>query len=149
MEISEAFKLIQRLENLPEIYDQIETAVCAVVQSYYSEMLVVEQAEAAIMTKEKYSYDELAPLLRRKTLIHEKYWSNPSDFYRPCSSSSEPDHVWKNLVGIEVLQNGDEDNSIFIFKASYVDPTINLTTARAYLLKLKDSSLKIEHLFFG
>jgi hypothetical protein len=149
MEINEALKLVQRLENLPEIYDQIERAVCAVMQSYYSEVLEVELTEAAIMTKENYSYDELRPLLERKKLIHEKYWSNSSAFYRPCSSSSEPDHVWNNLASIEVLQNGDENDSLFIFKASYIDPTISLTTERAYLLKLKDSSLKIEHLFFG
>jgi hypothetical protein len=149
MEINDALKLIQRLENLPEIYDQIERAVCGVMQSYYTEMLEVEIAEAAVMANESYEHDELTPFLESKRLIHEKYWSNLSGFYRPCSSSSEPEHVWNNLLDIEVIQNGDENNSLFIFKANYRDPDINVTTVRAYLLKLKDESLKIEHLFFG
>ena len=149
MEINDALKLIQRLENLPEIYDQMERAVCAVMKNYYSEILEVELSEATIMANENHRHDELTPFIERKKAIHAKYWSNNSAFYQPCSSSSEPEHIWNNLIDIEVLQNVDDNNLLFMFKANYKDPAINLTTARAYLLKVNKSSLKIEHLFFG
>lgn len=66
MEINDALKLIQRLENLPEIYDQMERAVCAVMKNYYSEILEVELSEATIMANENYRHDELTPFIERK-----------------------------------------------------------------------------------
>ncbi|GIZ13064.1 hypothetical protein [Pseudomonas sp. NCCP-436] len=110
MEINDALKLIQRLENLPEIYDQMERAVCAVMKNYYSEILEVELSEATIMASGNYKDDELTPFIERKKAIHAKYWSNNSAFYQPCSSSSKPERVWNNLTDIEVLQNGDDSN---------------------------------------
>ncbi|MFC3153478.1 hypothetical protein ACFOEK_20730 [Litoribrevibacter euphylliae] len=149
MEISDALKLIDRINNLPEIYDQIERAVIATMHSYYSEILNIEMEEAKIMEGEDYNHDELAPLIENKKSIHEKYWSNPAGFYQPCSSSSSPDHIWNNLSSIEILQNGDDELPLFLFKANYTDQDINLTTNRAYLLKLRGTQLKIEHTFFG
>ena len=149
MEISDALKIIDRINHLPEIYEQIEKAVLAVMYSYYNEILTVELDEAKIMNGDEYGNEDLNPLIGQKKLIHAKYWSNLAGFYQPCSSSSEPEHVWSNLSEIEILQNGDDDNPLFIFKAKYTDQDFNLTTNRAYLLRLSGTLLKIEHTFFG
>ncbi|WP_197432147.1 hypothetical protein [Ectopseudomonas composti] len=66
MEINEALRLIQRLENLPEIYDQMERVVYAVMNNYYSEILEVELNEATVMANENYKHDELTPFIERK-----------------------------------------------------------------------------------
>ncbi|MDH0036841.1 hypothetical protein [Pseudomonas sp. GD04019] len=149
MEISDALKMIDRINHLPEIYDQIEKSVLAVIYSYYNEILTVELDEAVIMNDDEYDDEELSRLIEQKKLIHAKYWSNLAGFYQSCSSSSEPDHVWSNFSEIEILQNGDEGNSLFLFKAKYKDQDSNLTTNRAYLLRLNGALLKIEHTFFG
>ncbi|WP_394233361.1 hypothetical protein [Pseudomonas anguilliseptica] len=149
MEIRDALNLIHRIENLPEIYNKIEMAVCSVIHSYFDEMLNIEKKESAIMEREDYRSDELSPFLDQKRSIHDKYWSNPSAYYRPCSSSSEPRHVWAYLCDIEVLQNGDDENSLFIFKANYKKPDSSTKIVKAFILKISGSSLKIEHEFFG
>lgn len=149
MEISDALRLIDRIQNLPEIYGRIERAVFSVIHSYYGEILHVELEEAKIMESDDFKHNELDKFVEAKKLIHSKYWSNLAVFYQPCSSSSQPDHVWSNLSGIEILQNGDNDNSLFIFKAKYTNSETKLVTDRAYLLKLTDGELKIEHTFFG
>ncbi|WP_421231316.1 hypothetical protein [Aeromonas sp. 603079] len=66
MEINEALKLIQRLEYPPEIYDQMERAVCAVMKNYNSEILEVELNEVAVMANKNYKHDELTPCIERK-----------------------------------------------------------------------------------
>jgi len=149
MEISDALKMIDRINHLPEIYDQIEKAVLAVMYSYYNEILTVELDEAKVMNTDEYDEKDLSHLIEQKKQIHAKYWSNLAGFYQPCSSSSEPDHVWSNFSEMEILQNGDDENSLFIFKAKYTDQEFNLTTNRAYLLRLSGTLLKIEHTFFG
>ena len=149
MEISDALKMIDRINYLPEIYGQMEKAVLATMYSYYNEILTAELNEAKIMSSGEYNDNDLDHSIEQKKLIHAKYWSNLAGFYQPCSSSSEPDHVWSNFSEIEILQNGDEGNSLFIFKAKYTDQDFNLTTNRAYLLRLSGTLLKIEHTFFG
>lgn len=149
MEIRDALNLIHRIENLPEIYNKIEMAVCSVIHSYFDEMLEVEKKESAVMGREDYSSDEMNSFLDQKRSIHDKYWSNHSAYYQPCSSSSEPRHVWAYLCDIEVLQNGDDENSLFIFKANYKKPDSSTKIAKAFILKESGSSLKIEHEFFG
>ncbi|WAJ38469.1 hypothetical protein OU800_04315 [Pseudomonas sp. GOM7] len=149
MEIRDALNLIHRIENLPEIYNKIEMAVYSVIHSYFDEMLEVEKKESAIMEREDYSFDELSSFLDQKRSIHDKYWSNPSEYYRPCSSSSEPRHVWAYLCDIEVLQNGDDENSLFIFKANYKKTGDSTKVVKAFILRVSGSSLKIEHEFFG
>ncbi|MDH0097251.1 hypothetical protein L1F06_016085 [Ectopseudomonas hydrolytica] len=149
MEIRDALNLIHRIENLPEIYNKIEMAVCSVIHSYFDEMLEVEKKESAVMGRENYSSDELNSFLDQKRSIYDKYWSNHSAYYQPCSSSSEPRHVWAHLCDIEVLQNGDDENPLFIFKANYKKPDSSTKIAKAFILKESGSSLKIEHEFFG
>ena len=149
MEISDALKMIDRINHLPEIYDQLEKVALAVIHSYYNEILTAELEEAKTMNGDQYDNEDLGRLIEQKKLIHAKYWSNPAGFYQPCSSSSEPDHVWSNFSEIEILQNGDEENSLFIFKAKYTDQDFNLTTNRAYILRLNGTLMKIEHAFFG
>lgn len=149
MEIRDALNLINRIENLPEIYNKIEMAVCAVIHSYFDEMLEVEKKESVVMERGDYDSDELNLFLDQKKSIHDKYWSNQSIYYRPCSSSSEPRHVWAYLCDIEVLQNGDDENSLFIFKANYKKSESSTKIIKAFILKASGSSLKIEHEFFG
>ncbi len=149
MEIRDALNLIHRIENLPEIYNKIELAVCAVIHSYFDEMLEVEEKESAVMEREDYNSDELNLFIDQKRSVHDKYWSSQSIYYRPCSSSSEPKHVWAYLCDIEVLQNGDDENSLFIFKANYKKSETSTKIIKAFILKISGSSLKIEHEFFG
>ncbi|WP_325892440.1 hypothetical protein [Grimontia sp. NTOU-MAR1] len=149
MDINDALNMIRRLENLPEIYDQIERAVCGVVHSYFQDMLEVERLEAEIMSSSDYNRDELEPHLEKKAEIHKKYWSNSSPFYQPCSSSSSPEHIWECLSDIEILQNGDDDCSLYIFKANLKDPDHGLVSKKAFILKLKEGHLYIGHELFG
>ncbi|WP_417526549.1 hypothetical protein [Marinomonas shanghaiensis] len=149
MDLEDAFNLINRIENLPQIYDEIEKAICSVVHSYFQELLEVEEQEAVIMGKENYERSELTPYLNKKSEIHNKYWSNSAKFYQPCSSSSSPEHIWECLSDIEVLQNGDDENNLYIFKAKSKNPDNGLLTNKAFLLKLEDDKLLIEHEFFG
>ncbi len=149
MELSKALRLIDRIKNLPEIHDQIERAVLAVIYSYYEEILHVELEEANIMAHEDLGRHDLDKLISAKKIIHEKYWSNLASFYQPCSSSSQPDHIWSNFSDIKIFQNGDDENSLFLFTAKYTNSGVNTTSSRAYLLKLNEGKLKIEHTFFG
>lgn len=149
MDLKDALRLVERLENLPELHERIERAVCAVVHSYFQEMLEVEKLEAKIMEATDRDYDALDPLLEQKEEIHKKYWSNPSEFYLPCSASSHPEHLWDGLSNIEVLQNGDDDYPLFVFKADSKDPTHGLITKKAFILRLDDGHLRIEHELFG
>ncbi len=66
MEIRDALNLINRIENLHEIYNKIEMAVCAVMHSYFDEMLEVEKKESAVMEREDYDSDELNLFLDQK-----------------------------------------------------------------------------------
>ena len=114
MEIREALSLIDRLQNLPDLYDRIEVAVCGLVHRYYDELYEVEKIEAEIIDAVGFRDERLSALLNKKVEIHEKYWSNKSPFYKPCSAGNSPEHVWDTLADIEILQNGDDDNSLYI-----------------------------------
>jgi len=149
MDINDALNMIRRIENLPEFYDQTEQAVCAVVHSYFQEILAVEKLEAEIMSSPDYNRDDLDPHLEKKAEIRKKYWSNPPQFYHPCSSSSSPEHLWECISDIEVLQNGDDENSLYIFRANSKDPDHGLVTKKAFILKLKEDHLYTEHELFG
>jgi hypothetical protein len=149
MEVSEALSLISRLKNLPDLYDRIEVAVCGLIHRYYDELFELEKSEAEIIDSVGFDDDRLPALLSRKSEIHEKYWSNKSIFYKPCSAGNTPDHVWDSLTNIEVLQNGDDDNSLYIFKARKLRPDGSLGTSVAFILKLVEDQLFIEHQFFG
>jgi hypothetical protein len=149
MEVSEALKLIDRLNNLPEIYDRVETAVCGIVHRYYSEMYAVEVAEAEIINKTGFGAEKLSSLLDKKRDIHKKYWSNQSSFYTPCSAGSDPERIWETLTNIEVLQNGDAENSLYIFSAKQLSEDGSLGVSVAFQIKLIDGELFIEHEFFG
>ncbi|MDN4694096.1 hypothetical protein QYZ45_06510 [Vibrio parahaemolyticus] len=62
MEIQEALKLVDRLQNLTDIYDNIEKAVCCTIHSYYDEMYRIEVQEAEIVINEGFRSDSLDPL---------------------------------------------------------------------------------------
>ncbi|HHG3492848.1 TPA: hypothetical protein ACPVZI_004475 [Vibrio parahaemolyticus] len=149
MEIQEALKLVNRLQNLTDIYDSIEKAVCCTIHSYYDEMYRIEVQEAEIVINEGFRSPSLDSLKVDKNEVHKKYWSNASSFYQPCSTSSEPEHVWDSLTNIEILQNGDDYNSLYIFKANKLRDDGSLGVSVAFLLKLTDNELFIEHEFFG
>ena len=149
MNIHDALNMVRRIENLPKIYDQIEKAVCGVVHTYFQEIFEVEKLEAEIMSSPDYSDDDLDSHLKKKAEIHKRYWSNSSRFYQPCSSSIHPEHIWESLCDIEILQNGDDDCPLYIFKANSKDPDNGLITKIGFILKLKEGNLYIEHKFFG
>ena len=149
MEVSEALSLIDRLKNLPDLYDRIEAAVCGLVHRYYDELFEVEKLEAEIIDSVGFDNDRLPALLNRKSEIHEKYWSNKSPYYQPCSAGNTPGHVWDSLANIEVLQNGDDENSLYIFKARKLCPDGSQGTSVAFILKLVEDQLFIDHEFFG
>ncbi|WP_435274324.1 hypothetical protein ACMAZF_13510 [Psychrobium sp. nBUS_13] len=149
MNINEALEWVKRIENLPDIYSAIEDAVIAVINSYYLELIEVEKLEAEIISKKEYEERSLDIHMATKRKIHSKYWSNSAGFYQPCSTSSHPDHVWEALSDIEVYQNGDDDNQLFIFRGKYKDPSHGVVTMRVYILKRFWNELKIEHEFYG
>ena len=149
MEISEALSLIDRLQNLPDLYDRVEAAVCGVVHRYYDELFEVEKIEAEIIDSVGFDDERLPVLLKKKSAIHEKYWSNKSSYYKPCSAGNTPDHVWNSLAAIEILQNGDDENSLYIFKAKKLRGDGSLGVSVSFILKLVDNQLFIEHEFFG
>lgn len=149
MDIDDALGMIRRIENLPEIYNRIERAVCAVVHSYYQEMLELEKLDAEIMSSPGYDRSKLDLNLQQKSEIYNKYWCNSSSYYQPCSSSSSPEHLWDCLSEIEILQNGDDENSLYIFKAKSTDPDHGSVTQKAFVLKLVKGDIYIEHEFFG
>ena len=72
MDINDVLSITRRLENLPEIYDQIERAVYAVVHSYFQDMLNVEKLEAEIMSSPDRDSDELDSHIERMVEIHKK-----------------------------------------------------------------------------
>ncbi|PMJ92676.1 hypothetical protein [Vibrio sp. 10N.261.55.A7] len=149
MEIQEALQFVDRLQNLTGIYDSIEKAVCCTVHSYYDEMYQIEAKEADIVEQKGFRSASLDLLRINKRKVHNKYWSNKANFYQPCSTSSEPSHVWNSLVNIEVLQNGDDNNSLYIFKAQKQRDDGSLGVSVGFLLQLTDNQLFIEHEFFG
>lgn len=149
MKVSEALDLIDRLKNLPDLYDRIEVAVCGLVHRYYDELYEVEKLEAEIIDAVGFDDDRLPALLSRKSEIHEKYWSNKAPYYKPCSVGNTPDHVWGLLTNIKILQNGNDENSLYIFKAIKLRPDGSLGTSVAFILKLVEDQLFIEHEFFG
>ena len=149
MNINEALDWVKRIENLPDIYSAIEDAVIAVVHSYYSELIEVEKLEAAIISRNDYEDQQLIGHMEKKKEIHERYWSNLAAFYQPCSSSSHPNYIWEALSDIEVYQNGDDDNQLFIFRGKYKDTNQGVVTLRVYVLKQTNNELKIEREFYG
>jgi len=149
MNINDAHEWIKRIENLPNTKSAIEDAVIGVINRYYSELIEIERLEAVIVSSEDFDYSVLDIHLKSKTLIHNNYWSNSAEFYQPCSASCHPEHVWEALSDIEIYQNGDDDNQLFIFRGKYTDPSHGLVTKRVYVLKRFDNELKIEHEFYG
>ena len=149
MNISDALALVERLQNLPELHEAIEVAVCGMLSSYYKEMYEVEKSEAEIIKAQGFDDDLLSPLLDQKVRIHEKYWSNLSDYYTPCSAGSEPEYMWSSLTNIEILQTGDDDAPLFLFKANKMCVDGSVGASVAFLVKASDSQLSIEHEFFG
>ena len=149
MEVNEALKLIDRLNNLSEIYGRIETAVCGLVHRYYTEVYEIEMIEAGIITKSGFGGEQLASLLDKKKDVHKRYWSNQSSFYTPCSAGNEPEHVWGTLTNIEVFQNGDDVEPLYFFNAKKLREDGSLGGSVAFLIRILDGELFIEHEFFG
>ena len=150
MDIEQAINLINRLNNLDHIYDEKQKMITAFMHEYFSEMLKIEKLEADIYTHNegKVREDRKSTLayIKDKELIHNKYWSNFSPYYTPCSSSSEPEHNWEKISEIEIMETGDDDNPQFLFICNYQDATL---VRKAFLIKIANSRLSIEHEFFG
>ncbi len=153
MKIDDALKLIDRINNLPNLYDEIDQAVAGTIYSYFEELVAIERKEKKILENEtilgKFISEDPHKYLNNKIKIHEKYWSNKSKYYQPLSAGTDLEHDWSRIHGIEILQTGDDDCPQFLFCASYKLDYSDDSNKKAYLLKLIDNQLKIEHEFFG
>ena len=153
MKIIDALKFIERVDNLPLLHNEVCNAVVGFIYSYFEDLVQIERKEQVIQ-KHNISVDRSERLdsfkyLDDKKDIHKRYWSNSEVFYIPCSSSSELDHDWTRIKNIEVLQTGNDDNPQFFFCSNYQNSKRDSFAKKAFLLRLQNNELKIEHEFYG
>ena len=147
MDIIETTNMQRRLECLPDIHKAEDVAVIKTMHAYFSEMYAIELDDKAYCeTKtEDEAYEEAS--IKRKMEVHEKYWSNMSEFYFPCAVMDQPSHNWECVNHIVILRNNDEENELFLFTAKYREQKGKPAPHIAYLLMFTDDQLMIEEKF--
>ena len=151
MKIKDVLNIFDRLVELPQMNSDLENAIVCLMKLYFSEMQEIE-LEYDRIRKELGLYSdeasaEMKKLIEKKLKLHKKFWSNQERYYQPLSLGT-CNYTWSGFQEIEVLQNGDDNNQLFLFKAKYIDKKNGNNENIAYLLKLTKSSLSIEHCFF-
>ncbi|MCH2042227.1 MAG: hypothetical protein MK185_16470 [Saccharospirillaceae bacterium] len=150
MEVKEALQLVDRLSNIAEIHSRRYSFITAFVYEYFSEIFKIEKLESEMILNnrnlEKEQQEDSFKYLPAKREIHNKYWSNSSLFYVPCSAGSEPEHDWSKVSDIEIMETGDDDCPQFIFMCKYQDCS---AVRKALLIKIEGGRLGIEHEFYG
>ena len=154
MKVKDALQLVERLSNLNEIYDHRTKVVTAFVHEYFSELYEYEKLEAEISLRnrdlELKDREDSFKYLKEKRAVHDKYWSNKAQYYAPCSASSDPSHDWSRVIGIVVMETGDDDCPQYLFNYGYRAHSGSSTIAKkSFLVKLQDETLGFEHAFFG
>ncbi len=147
MDIIETTNMARRLECLPDIHKAEDIAVIRTLHAYFNEMHAIDRDDKVYLDKgivdEAYEQESLS----RKMEVHEKYWSNPSEFYLPCDIAAPMHHNWECLSHITILRNNDETNELFVFTAQYREKKGRAAFGIGYLLKFTDDQLMIEHAF--
>ncbi len=146
MNIIEAMNIMRRLNSLPEIYLSLDKAVIQTVHAYFAEMYEIELRDKSFIESGREDSGYLSKSVAEKVVIHERYWSNPAQFYVPCSISGDPRHNWELISDVEIFRNDDDENQLFIFAAKYPYPMGGLSS-RVYMLRLLNEQLKFEHKF--
>ena len=147
MDIIEATNMMRRLECLPDIHKAEDVAIIRTLHAYFNELYAIELQDKAYADKgvEDEAYEQQS--LDKKTEVHEKYWSNQSEFYQPCTIMNQPRHNWDHISHISILRNNDEENELFIFTAKYRESKGKSASNIGYLLAFVDDQLMIEHKF--
>jgi hypothetical protein len=153
MKLTDMRDVMLSLQDANDRLGAEDQVIVQFIKSYFEQMFEVEQDdvrfhESRLADDPESLLNSMEASVKRQSRIHEQFWCNHGEFYKPSGTSNNPDHDWSRVESFRVLRTGDGANPQFAFFFLYKDDLVGSRYLRCFFLKVVEGNPRIEHYFF-